>query len=174
MVLLNNRMREDNANEHRFPPAVAILVPLVAIFLQAYLPLRFPRFAVLDLPLIVTVYFAVSRRNPISGTFLGTGIGLLQDALTHLPLGINGIIKALVGYLAASIGMRIDVENPGTRLLMMFFFSLVSSLLHVFIVRHLLDMAQAWYGLHELVRALVNSLVAVILFALLDRLRKRE
>lgn len=174
MALLNNRIRQDNMEQHRFPPAVAILVPLVAIFLQAYLPLRYPRFAVLDLPLIITVYFAVSRRNPISGTFLGSGIGLAQDALTHLPLGINGIIKALIGYLAASIGMRIDVENPGTRLLMMFFFSLLSSLLHVFIVRHLLEMAQAWYALHELLRALLNSFVAIILFSLLDRLRKRE
>ena len=174
MVLMNNRVRDDNMEQHRFHPAVAILVPLIAVFFQAYLPLRFPRFAVLDLPLIITVYFSVSRRNPISGTFLGTGIGILQDALTHLPLGINGVIKALVGYLAASIGMRIDVDNPGTRLMMMFFFSLLSSLLHVFIVRHLLDMAQAWYFLHEFIRALVNSLVAIILFALLDRLRKRE
>ena len=173
MALLNHRSREE-MDQHHFHPAVFILVPLTAIFLQAYLPLRFPRFAVLDLPLVVTVYFSVSRRNPISGTFLGTGIGLLQDALTHLPLGINGIIKALVGYMAASIGMRVDVENPGTRLLMLFFFTFFSSVLHLLIVRHLLDMPQAWYGLHEILRAIVNSLVGIILFALLDRFRKRQ
>jgi len=173
MALLNHNSREE-IDQHHFHPAVMVLVPLFAIFLQAYLPLRFPRFAVLDLPLIVTVYFAVSRRNPVTGMLQGTAIGLVQDALTHLPLGINGIIKAVVGYLAASIGMRIDVDNPGTRILMMFFFTLLDSLLHLFIVRHLLDLQLDWYGLHELIRAVVNALVAVILFALLDRLRKRE
>lgn len=173
MALLPNHAREE-MDRHHFHPAVFFLVPLAAIFLQAYLPLRFPRFAVLDLPLIVTVYFAVSRRNPISGMLLGTGIGLTQDALTHLPIGINGILKAIVGYLAASIGMRIDVDNPGTRLLLIFFFMLLDSLLHLAIVRLLLDMPMEWHGLHEMLRAVVNALAGVILFAMLDRLRKQE
>ncbi|HEX4020459.1 MAG TPA: rod shape-determining protein MreD [Acidobacteriaceae bacterium] len=173
MALLSNNSREE-LDKHRFPLLVMFLVPLLAIFAQAYLPLRFPRFAVLDLPLIVTVYFAVARRNPISGTLLGTAIGLTQDALTHLPLGINGIIKAVVGYLSASIGMRIDVDNPGTRLIMLFVFTLLDSILHLFIVRRLLGLQQDWYWLHELIRAVVNALVGIILFTLLDRLRQRE
>lgn len=172
MALLNNSREE--MDRHRFHPLVLILVPLIAIFLQAYLPLRFHRFAVLDLPLIVTIYFAVARRNPITGTFLGTAIGLTQDALTHLPLGINGIIKAVIGYLSASIGMRIDVENPGTRLIMLFVFTLLDSVMHLFIVRRLLGLQQDWYWLHELIRAVVNSLIGIIVFTVLDRTRQRE
>jgi hypothetical protein len=32
----------------------------------------------------------------------------------------------------------------------------------------------AWHGFHELVRAAVNSLLAVVLFALLDLTRRTE
>ena len=173
MALLDHNTREE-IRQHRFHPAVFVLVPLFAIFLQAYLPLRHPGFALVDLPLCVTVYFAVSRRNPVSGALLGTGIGLTQDALTHFPLGIQGIAKAIAGYLAASIGARIDVDNPGTRVLMLFFFTLLDSLLRFLIVRLLLNLRMEWSVGHELLRATINALVAVVLFAFLDRLRQRE
>jgi rod shape-determining protein MreD len=173
MALLDHNMREE-VRQHRFHPAVFILVPLFAIFLQSYLPLRHPGFALVDLPLCITVYFAVSRRNPVSGALLGTGIGMAQDALTHFPLGMQGIAKAIAGYLAASIGARIDVDNPGTRILMMFFFTLLDSLLRFVIERLLLNLQMEWFLGHELLRAAINALVAVILFTLLDRLRQRE
>ena len=67
----------------------------------------------------------------MAARFLGLVIGIIQDAMTHLPLGINGIIDCILGYLAASIGLRIDVDNPGTRLIMNFVFILLASILHV-------------------------------------------
>ncbi|MES2221563.1 MAG: rod shape-determining protein MreD [Acidobacteriota bacterium] len=173
MALLTQRSRRE-MEEHRFHPAVLIVVPLVAIFLQAYIPLRFPSFEILNLPALIVIYFAVSRRNPIGGTLLGVVIGIIQDAMTHLPLGINGIIDCILGYLAASIGVRIDVDNPGTRLIMNFCFILLASTLHVLILRRLIGIHEQWYGLHDLVRALINALVGVVLFALFDRLRQRE
>jgi rod shape-determining protein MreD len=160
--------------EHSFHPLVLILVPLLAIFLQVYLPLRFPSFNILNLPVLIVIYFSVSRRSPIGGTLLGMVIGILQDAMTHLPLGINGIVDCILGYLAASIGLRIDVDNPGTRLIMNFTFILLASVLHLLILRRLVGIHEQWYGWHDLIRALVNGLVGVVLFALLDRLRQRE
>ncbi len=173
MALLPQSSRRE-MEEHRFHPLVLVLIPLLAIFLQVYLPLRFPSVLVLNLPVLVVIYFAVSRRSPIAGTLLGLVIGILQDAVTHLPLGINGIIDCILGYLAASIGLRIDVDNPGTRLMMNFAFLLLASILHVLILRSLLGMHAEWYWLHEFIRAIVNALLGVILFALLDRLRRRE
>ena len=173
MAILSQRSRRE-MEEHRFHPVVLIFVPLLAIFLQAYIPLRLPSFEILNLPALVVIYFSVSRRNPIGGTLLGVVIGIIQDAMTHLPLGINGIIDCILGYLAASIGLRIDVDNPGTRLIMNFSFILLASTLHVLILRRLIGIHEQWYGLHDLVRALVNALVGVVLFALFDRLRQRE
>lgn len=173
MALLSRNSRRE-MEVHRFHPAVWILVPAFSIFLQAYLPLRFPTVAMLDLPLLVVIYFAVSRRGPIAGTFVGLVIGLIQDSLTHLPLGINGIIDCVIGYLAASIGVRIDVDNPGTRLIMNFVFILLGSVLHVLILARLLGMHESWLWIRELIPAGVNAVIGVILFALLDRLRRRE
>src|SRR6185312_13381597 len=109
MALIPGTSRRE-MEEHRFHPLVIIFVPLIAIFLQVYLPLRFPGIALLDLPLLVVIYFAVSRRSPITGTFIGLILGIIQDAMTHLPIGINGIIDSIIGYMAASIGVRIDVD----------------------------------------------------------------
>lgn len=160
---------------HRFSPVVAVLVPLFAIALQASLPLRLPWFQVLDLPLLVTIFFTVARRNPISGVAMGAIVGIIQDALTHRPLGLYGISKTIIGYIGSSIGAKIDVENPGSRLLMTFTFYLLHNGIYQLMARSMarLEMGQ-WRWAHELWAALVNALVAVVLFAVLDRYKKRS
>ncbi len=161
--------------QHSFHPAVSLLVPLAAIILQALLPNPLPRPAILDLPLIVTIFFAVSRRSPIAGALTGATIGLLQDALTNQPIGVNGIAKTIIGYIAASIGVQVDVENLSTRILMNFGFSLLSSILLFLINRRLLGLPGfhlLW--LHELIRATANTVVAVPIFLLLDQAKRTE
>jgi rod shape-determining protein MreD len=161
--------------QHSFPPAVTLLVPLAAIVLQALLPKPIPRLAILDLPLIVTLFFAVSRRNPVAGTLTGAAIGLLQDMLTNQPIGVNGMAKSVIGYVAASIGVQVDVENITTRVLINFGFSLLNSALLFLINRRLLGLPDyhiLW--LHELVRAVVNTVVAIPIFLLLDRFKRTE
>jgi rod shape-determining protein MreD len=160
--------------EQRFPFALLILAPLMAVFIQAYLPLRFPKLAILDLPLIVTIYFALARRSPMYGAFLGTGTGILQDSLTHLPLGINGICKAIVGYLAASVSTRLDVDNQAARLLIVLVLTMVHSLLHLVIVRLMLNLHPGWHWGYEFLRAALNTLVSLIFFRLLDLFRQQN
>ena len=99
-----------------------IVVPLAAILFQVYVPLFFQFFQFLEMPLLVTVYFALMRRDQVGGTFIGAGIGLVQDSLSHQPLGMFGIVKTLVGYFAASVGMRFDVDHGLVRLVLAFFF----------------------------------------------------
>jgi rod shape-determining protein MreD len=160
---------------YHFHPLVAVLVPVAALLLQAFLPKIFPRLVILDLPLIAVIFFSVARRSPIAGTLTGTVIGLLQDALTHQPIGVNGIAKAIIGYAASSIGVQVDVENLTTRILMNLVFSCLQSLLLYLIDRHLLgirDTHLLWA--HEGIRALINTAVAIPLFLLLDRVKLRE
>jgi rod shape-determining protein MreD len=42
------------------------------------------------------------------------------------------------------------------------------------LVRHLLAEPLPWVWLYQFLRAAINTLVAIILFALLDRLKSRE
>ena len=161
--------------EHSFHPAVTLLVPIAAILLQALLPRAMPRLAILDLPLVVTIFFAVSRRSPVAGTMTGAIIGLLQDALTGRPIGVNGMAKALIGYVAASIGVQVDVEALTTRLLMNFVFCLLQSFLLYLIDSRLLGMTGhhvLWK--HELLRAAVNTAIAIPIFFLLDSAKRTE
>ena len=161
-------------DEHTFHPAVALLVPVAFIILQALLPKPFPKLAILDLPLIATIFFAVGRRSPIAGTLTGAAIGLLQDTLTNQYIGINGITKALIGYAAASIGFKVDVDTISTRVLMSFAFCLAQSGLLYLIQNHLLGQGIQMMWLHELIRAVVNTLVAIPVFYLLDRTKSDE
>jgi len=169
-IVYNSRL---DAEEHGFHPLISLLVPLLALLLQVYLPKYFHGFATFDLPLIVTIFFAVGRRHPISGTLTGAIIGLLQDALSGLPIGINGVTKSIVGFLAASIGVRIDVENSGTRFLLNFGFALLASIIYILITRVLLgtEVPIAWT--RELLRAVANGLLAVPLFMLMDMTKRR-
>jgi len=163
------------AEQYAFHPAVALLIPLVSVVLQATGSKVFPRLALLDLPLIVTIFFAVARRSPIAGTLTGAAIGLFQDAFTNQPIGVNGMAKAVVGYLAANIGVRLDVENTKTRALLACSFSLVQSILLYLIRSRLLGiqgLQVLW--LHELLRALANAVVAIPVFFILDRVKRQE
>lgn len=159
---------------HHYPYLVYALVPLASLVLQAWLPRVVGRYAWFDLPLVVTIYFALGRRNPIQGTTMGVAMGLFEDALSHHAIGINGIAKTIVGFLAASIGIRIEVENAAIRLLLTFTFSLLSSTIYLLVNRVLLGLPLEWSWLIEIFCAVGNSLIALALFPLLDRFRIRE
>src|SRR5580658_2812716 len=146
MPLLGSDLRRD-IEIRRYPILAYGLVPLVALVLQAWLPRVLEPYAWFDLPLVVTVYFALGRRSPIQGTLMGAAMGLFEDALTHHAIGVNGIAKTVAGFLAASVGIRIDVENNTIRLLFVFVLSLVASGVYVFVDRVLLglDLEWSWY-----------------------------
>jgi rod shape-determining protein MreD len=159
---------------HRYPIIIYALVPLAALVLQAWLPRMLGRYAWFDLPLVVTVYFALGRRSPIQGTLMGGALGIFEDALTHHAIGINGIAKTVVGFMAASVGVRIDVENHTIRLILNFLLSLLSSVIYVFIYRILLGLDLEWSWVIELFRAIGNSLIALVLFPFLDRFQLND
>ena len=100
----------------------------------------------------------------------GAGLGLFEDALTQHAIGVNGVAKTVgAGFLAGSVGVRIDVENYTIRLLLTFLLSLLCSAIYVFIYRILLGLALEWSWLAELMKAVGNSAIAAVLFPLLDK-----
>lgn len=173
MPLLGADTRRD-LEIHRYPLLVYTLVPLTALVLQAWLPRAVGPYDWFDLPFVVTVFFALGRRDPIQGTIMGAVMGLFQDALSHHAIGVNGIAKTVVGFLAASVGIRIEVDNPIIRVLLNFGLSLLSSAIYLFVTRFLLGLAMEMSWLTELLRALGNSAIALVVFPILDKLQIRE
>jgi rod shape-determining protein MreD len=159
---------------YRFSLPVTIGVPLVALIVQAYIPKYFPGFAVyVDLPLLVTIFFAMARRNPVAGLFTGAIIGLVQDMIGSREIGIYGIAKTVVGYGASSLGVKLDVENAGARLLVTLGFYLVHSAVYFTVARGLVNSTLHWNWGPGMLAGLVNAFLGVILYFVLDRFKQR-
>ncbi len=158
---------------YRFNLLAAVGIPLAALLLQAFVPLVIPFFAMFDLPLLVTIYFGVARRNQVTGLLTGCFIGLVQDSLTHQPIGLYGMAKTVVGYGASSLGLKIDVDNPGSRFLVTFAFYIAHQIIYYVVARGLAAQSLSWRWGHEAIAALANAALAVLLFSLLDKFRQR-
>ena len=168
MALLAASRRETEAPT--LPIWLVLLAPLLAIGVDSFVPVHFAPAAILDLPLLLVIYFAIAKRSPVVGLCSGAIIGILQDALTREPLGVYGVTKTVIGYIAGTLGNRIDTENHGARVLFTFALSLLHSGLY-WLLMELLAQPVGWSWLHELVRAIVNAAAGVMLFALLDLTR---
>ncbi|HEV2445959.1 MAG TPA: rod shape-determining protein MreD [Candidatus Sulfopaludibacter sp.] len=162
--------REGQAS--RFRTWALIAVPLAAILFQVYVPLFFQFLGFLEMPLLVVVYFALMRRSQISGLMVGAIVGLAQDSLSKNPLGMFGIVKTLVGYFAASVGVRLDVDHFLLRLVLTFFFYNFHQAFYWVMQRALLGQQPAFEFQRWLVLGLLNAVVGVSLFHFLDKLRE--
>ncbi len=161
-------------NASRFRPTALLLIPLAAILFQVYLPRFLEYLGYLELPLLVTVYFALMRRGQVTGTMIGMGIGLCQDSLSAHPLGMFGIVKTLIGYFAASVSQRFDVENPAIRLILGFFFFLFHQFFYWVLASALLGQQMTFDIAQTLVLAVLNGAVALPIYLLLDKLRQDD
>ena len=144
----------------------------LALLFQSFLPLKIPSARLVDFPLLVLTYFALARRNKIFGIVLGTGLGLIQDALSHGFIGIFGMAKALVGYLAASASVRFEFESLFSRSILTGAFVLVQSVSLYVLRRGLLELHPPFEPLDLLSSILVNVALGLVLFQLLDRFRR--
>src|SRR6187397_813907 len=79
----------------------------------------------IDLVLIVVVYIAL-KGGTVTGLVAGTVAGLLQDALSSGILGIGGLAKTIVGFLAGVLGTQFIVTAPLPRFMIL----LLGTVLH--------------------------------------------
>jgi rod shape-determining protein MreD len=158
---------------YRFSIPATVLIPLIAVFLQAWLSKQFPFFTIFDLPLLVTIGFATARRNPLAGLITGGLIGNVQDALTIHPIGLYGIALTVVGFGASSLGIKLDVENAGARFMLTIFFYVVHEVVYFTIARGMVGLHMAWSWPHELLSGVANAALGVLVFMLLDRVKQR-
>ena len=166
---------EQHIEVHKFHTGAVVGAAVVALVLQAFLPKYIPRVqGFLELPLLVTVYFGLSRRNPSTGLLLGMVIGLSQDALSksNSPIGLYGIAKTFVGFVASSIGARLDTEHPLSRFMLAFISFQFQQAVIVLTKRVLLAQPEVFLSKSLLIASLINAVLAIALFPLLDRLRK--
>jgi rod shape-determining protein MreD len=147
---------------------------ILAIALALALQTTLARFVIrgtvaIDLGLVVVVYVALSF-GPITGMLSGTAAGLAQDALSSGVLGIGGLAKTIVGYLAGLIGTQLIVARPIPRFIVFF----AATVLHAIVFMGLyvlLDLRRFGTPYAAVAsQALGNAVVGVVAFQLVERL----
>jgi rod shape-determining protein MreD len=147
---------------------------LVAIVLALALQTTLARFlvggtAALDLVLVTVVYVALTS-GPGAGMLAGSVAGIVQDALSSGVIGIGGLAKSIVGFLAGVIGQQFIVTAALPRLVMF----VAATALHaavfmgLYVLLGLRSFPSPWTAV--LSQALGNAVVGMIAFFIVERL----
>jgi rod shape-determining protein MreD len=156
---------------YRAHPAVLSVIVILSVLLEITLPVTIPVAHLFQFPLLVTIYFSMIRENQIFGTGFGMAVGLLEDALSHGYLGEMGMAKALVGYLAATAGLKLEFDNTIVRALLIGSLVVIHNGFIDVLTHQLLGLPTPLRSLHLASSAIVNIALGLILFPLFDRLR---
>jgi rod shape-determining protein MreD len=149
--------------------AGVVLATALALALQTTVTRFFRGGLGVDLVLVVVVYAALAA-GPVTGLLTGTFAGLVQDALSSGVIGIGGLSKTVVGFLAGIIGTQFIVAHSLPRFVVFF----AASVLH----------AALFIGIYELLglrdfgtpvgrvaaQALGNALIGVVAFKVVELL----
>ena len=109
---------------------------LFVICLQLYLTKYITESYLLDLTMVAVICFA-RYKSWLQSTLIGSAGGLFQDAVSALPLGMNGFTKTLTGYLVAAISSRLLLETLTTQFLLIFSMTLTDAFLKLVLYRAL-------------------------------------
>jgi rod shape-determining protein MreD len=157
----------------RFQVLALAAITLVAIIGKVYLPRLIPNTEWLELPLLLTVYFGLMRRSQLASLLFGAFVGLAEDSLSpaNIPIGMYGITKTLVGYFAAAVSVRFDVESTLIRVVLSFFFYFFHAFFYWIMRRALLGQMVPFDPQETFVHGALNAVVAIPLFLILDRMK---
>jgi len=153
---------------------VKALGVFVAIALALALQTTLARFVVggsaaVDLVLVAVVAIALTI-GPVGGMLAGSAAGLIQDSLSSGVVGIGGLAKTIVGFLAGAFGQQFIVTAALPRLVIF----IAATVLHgavfmgLYSVLGLRDFPSPWKPLAA--QALSNALVGIVAFGIIESL----
>jgi rod shape-determining protein MreD len=123
-----------------------------------------------DLVLVAVVYVALTSGS-VAGLLTGTVAGLIQDSLLSNGLiGIGGLAKSIIGFVAGIIGTQFIVSQPLPRFLVFFVATIVQKAITMGLG---VVLGQQSFGIpYALIagEALGNTVVGVAIFQLIELL----
>lgn len=150
--------------------ARVILAISVALALQSTLARFLTRGTLgVDLVLVVVVYAALIS-GPVTGLLSGAAAGLAQDALSSGIIGIGGLAKTVVGFLAGIMGTQFIVAQALPRFVVFFGATIMHAVIFIGLYV-LLDLRQ-WGSPYAAVagQAVGNAVVGALAFRLVELL----
>jgi rod shape-determining protein MreD len=152
----------------------ALLIGFLALGLQATLV---PHLSIAgirpDLPLVAVVILAYMR-GAAAGTVAGFLIGLAQDLTNPSFLGLNALVKSLLGHASGALRDQLDAGSLPMRAAVLFVAVLAHDLVYLTIFTRL-ALSELFLGLltRSLPTALYTTLVGVWAFGALGSLARR-
>ena len=100
-------------------------------------------------------------------------IGLTQDALSSGLIGLFGMAKGLIGYLAATASVKFEIKDVFGRLALTASLVLTHGLFLAALHRVLLDPPPPFLPLVLVASTLANTGLGLVLYLALDRVQKQ-
>lgn len=151
--------------------AAGILVAVaVALALQTTLSRVAMRSTVaVDLVLVVVVYVGLTS-GPATGLLTGTFAGLVQDALSSPVIGIGGLAKTIVGFLAGIIGSQFIVTQSLPRFVVFFGATVLHAIVFMglYVVLGLRQFGTPYAAVAT--QAAANAVIGVVAFQIVELL----
>ena len=124
---------------------------------------------VVDLVLVVVVYAGLTS-GPVVGLLTGTVAGLVQDTLSSGVIGIGGLAKTVVGFLAGVVGTRFIVVQPVPRLVVFVAATVVHAVVFIglYVLLNLRPFGEPYVAVGG--QAIGNAVVGVVAFQLVEML----
>jgi len=102
-----------------------LLATVVAVAAQTTLDRWFSTNTI-DLVLVVVVYNALTSGR-VGGMLAGSFAGLVQDALSGGVIGMSGLSKTIVGFVAGIVGTQFIVTHSASRFVVFFLATVVNA-----------------------------------------------
>ena len=150
---------------------VAVMLAVaIAVALQTTLARFLARGTLsVDFVLIAVVYVALTS-GPVTGLLSGTFAGLVQDALSSGVIGIGGLAKTVVGFLAGVIGTQFIVTHSLPRFIVFFLATIVHAIIFMGLYI-LLDLRHFGTPYAAVIRqALANAIIGIVAFQVVELL----
>ena len=125
--------------------------------------------AAIDLVLVAVVSVALTT-GPVSGMLAGSVAGLIQDALSSGVLGIGGLAKSVIGFVAGAISQQFILTSSLPRFLMFVGATVTHAALFMglYVALGLRMFPSPWKAVAS--QALGNAIVGMIAFAIIEAL----
>lgn len=122
---------------------------------------------VVDLVLVVVVFSALTSGR-VTGMWTGTLAGLMQDAMSGGVIGMAGLAKTVVGFLAGVISTQFIVTQTFARFVVFILSTVVDAVLFMGLYE-LLGLRQFNSPVTTIVgRSVANALLGVLAFKLVE------
>ncbi len=150
------------------------LAILLALLVQTALGRLLPLQARLFDPFLLVVVYCGLTGGETHGMLAGAAAGWVQDAhFGGRVLGLSGLSKVLVGFGVGVGSTRFHLGEPAARLLVLMAATIVDALLFGQLAQVFDVQAYELSPLGLMVRAIANGAVGMVVFATVDRQRRR-